>query len=396
MKVEATISLNEAASRRWPAVVIGAGPAGAMAARELARRGVRVLLVDKAFFPRPKVCGCCFNLRALAALEATGLGAVMDRLNAVPLETFCLAGWRRQARARLPGGVAVSREAFDAALVRSAIEAGAEFLPGTQALLDGVGSTGRTLLLRQAEAVAHTQAAVVLAASGLGTKLSTTEHELEVAVTPGSRIGAGVIAERAAAFYSRGTIFMACSQGGYLGLVRLEDHRLDLAAAFDAELVRRCHGLGGAAAAVLDEAGFPAIVDVEDLPWKGTPPLTRRAGRLAFERLFLLGDAAGYIEPFTGEGIAWALASGAAAASLAARGVSAWDRGLEREWQAVHRRLVARRQRVCRATAALLRRPLLTRGLIAALAWTPVLAAPLIQYLNRPLSTDVLPKGVHA
>ena len=46
--------------------VIGAGPAGAMAAYELARRSFRVLLVDKSEFPRPKVCGCCLNGQALA------------------------------------------------------------------------------------------------------------------------------------------------------------------------------------------------------------------------------------------------------------------------------------------------------------------------------------------
>ena len=62
----------------WDALVIGAGPAGSVAARELARRGCRVLLVDKATFPRPKVCGCCVNGAAIRALERLGLGHVLD------------------------------------------------------------------------------------------------------------------------------------------------------------------------------------------------------------------------------------------------------------------------------------------------------------------------------
>ncbi len=396
MTVAATLGLQEAARRQWQAVVIGAGPAGALAARELARRGVGVLLVDKTAFPRWKVCGCCINLRALNVLELAGLDRLGDRLGGIPLEQFHLAGWGRRAVARLPGGVAVSREAFDAALVRSAIDAGAQFLPGVQALAGPPLPHARIVRLRQAEQEHEIEARVILGAAGLGARLSVGQRELEATAGPGSRIGAGVIVERAPAFYSSGVIYMACARGGYVGLVRLEDGRLDLAAAFDADFVRTQGGPGLAAAEVLREADFPPIADLAEQPWRGTPPLTRRAVSVASERLFLLGDAAGYIEPFTGEGIAWALASGAAVAPLAASGVHAWERSLERHWQAVHRRLVVRRQRVCRVVAAALRHPFLTRALIGVLAWTPVLAAPLIRYLNRSLSTDHLPKGVSA
>jgi len=56
-------------SGRWPVVVIGAGPAGALAALELARQGVPVLLVERRRFPRWKVCGACLSGQALAALR---------------------------------------------------------------------------------------------------------------------------------------------------------------------------------------------------------------------------------------------------------------------------------------------------------------------------------------
>ncbi|MBX9624847.1 MAG: FAD-dependent oxidoreductase, partial [Gemmataceae bacterium] len=62
--------------RTWDAVVVGAGPAGSVTARGLARRGLAVLLVDKATFPRPKVCGCSLNAAALTGLGAVGLGHV--------------------------------------------------------------------------------------------------------------------------------------------------------------------------------------------------------------------------------------------------------------------------------------------------------------------------------
>ena len=54
----------------WDVVVIGAGVAGGLAAFDCARRGLSVLLVEKRSFPRWKVCGCCFNANALAALAA--------------------------------------------------------------------------------------------------------------------------------------------------------------------------------------------------------------------------------------------------------------------------------------------------------------------------------------
>ncbi len=54
-------------------VVVGAGPAGALAARQAALSGLSVLLVDRAEFPRKKVCGCCLHPRGALALRRAGL-----------------------------------------------------------------------------------------------------------------------------------------------------------------------------------------------------------------------------------------------------------------------------------------------------------------------------------
>jgi len=58
-------------------VVVGAGLAGALAAHGLARRGVRVLLVEQRLFPRWKVCGACLSPQALAALDGAGLAGLV-------------------------------------------------------------------------------------------------------------------------------------------------------------------------------------------------------------------------------------------------------------------------------------------------------------------------------
>jgi flavin-dependent dehydrogenase len=409
MTLAATLDLTEAAAHPWPAVVVGTGPAGALAARELARRGAGVLLVDRATFPRAKVCGCCLNAGALATLAAAGLPGLVERCGGRPLGEVRLAARGCAARLALPGGRALSREVFDAALVREAIRAGAAFLPGTEAALGAVEGSARVVLLRQQERQTAVAAGVVLAADGLGGRLAATgdpprtHTQLAWGVPPtrklrvdtkdrASRIGAGVIAATAPSFFSENVIYLACSRGGYVGLVRLEDGRLDVAAAFDRETVRSAGGPGSAAARVLAEVSWPAVPGLPELPWRGTPPLTRQAARLAGERLFVLGDAAGYVEPFTGEGMAWALAGAVAVAPLAVRAAHCWEPGLAVAWEKVYRRTIARRQTVCRLVAKVLRHPGLVRGIIHLLAWLPGLAAPVLRHLNAPTTArDVQP-----
>src|SRR5262249_8439258 len=75
------------------------------------------------------------------------------------------------------------------------------------------------------------------------------------------------------------------------------------------------------------------------------------------ERLFALGDAAGFAEPFTGEGIGWALQSAAALAPIAAHAARGWDPALQARWEQRWRRDVLSRQRSCRVIARLLPSP---------------------------------------
>jgi 2-polyprenyl-6-methoxyphenol hydroxylase-like FAD-dependent oxidoreductase len=166
--------------------------------------------------------------------------------------------------------------------------------------------------------------------------------------------------------------------------VRVEDDRLDVAAAFDASFVKSAGGPGVAAETVLQEVNWPVPGGLAELPWRGTPALTRRPARLAGRRLFVVGDAAGYVEPFTGEGMAWAVASAAALAPLAARAIREWDDGLVSEWEATHSRVVGRRQRVCRVVSRVLRSPRLTGLAVRALAAFPFLSRPVVAALNRP------------
>jgi len=367
----------------WDVIVVGAGPAGALAAREMARAGAAVLLVDKAVFPRPKVCGCCLNENALGSLEAVGLGDLPLRLGAQPIQSMRLGVGGRRASIPLPGGAALSREVLDAALIKEAIAAGSHFLSQTSAVLEPTQERIRSVSLSQGETVVQVKAQVVVAADGLGGTFLEKESGFDVTLMPDSRIGASAITSEAPDFYQPGTIFMACGAGGYVGLVRVEEGRLDVAAAFDREFLKRMGVPGYAAAGILHEVRFPPIEQLAELPWRGTPALTRHRSRVAGDRLFVIGDAAGYVEPFTGEGMAWAFASALAVAPLALEGIRRWDDSLPDRWAAAHRRLIGNRQKICGVIARALRQAALRRFAVRILDKAPLCATPVVRAINR-------------
>jgi menaquinone-9 beta-reductase len=129
---------------------------------------------------------------------------------------------------------------------------------------------------------------------------------------------------------------------------------------------------------------LPAVPGLGQLAWRGTPPLTRRVVRPAAERLLLAGDAAGYVEPVTGEGMAWAMASGAAVARAAAQACRRWEPVIATQWSAYYRHAVVERQWRCRLLAGVLRRPAVARGMASAVACFPSIFAPLVRFLQCP------------
>ncbi len=228
-------------------------------------------------------------------------------------------------------------------------------------------------------------ARIVVAADGLAGASLAREPGHRIRARRHSRIGAGAVALDGPNWFQPGTIYMACGAGGYVGAVRLEDGRLDFAAALDPEHVRRRGGPARAAAAILAERGWPGVAEVATLAWRGTPLLSRQAAAPAGERYFVAGDAAGYVEPFTGEGMAWALASAVALAPLAVRAVQRWKPALIHEWRGQLHGLLSRRRLLCRMLTLCLRSPFLSSVLVRLLRLAPFLARPFLAGLNRPI-----------
>ncbi len=384
MSLDATCYLQDARAQRWDAIVVGAGLAGTMAALGLARVGRRVLLVDKASFPRNKVCGGCMNLRALGVLQRAGLGDLVAGLGGVPLKSIELSAGDRRAIAPLPGGMAVSRYRLDEALIRVAIENGVHFIDRCDATLLPPGPDRRVLRLKRKDETVDVEGSIVLAADGLHSGLLRRSGEVTATIAPDARIGAGILLKDDRNEFLPGRIYMATGAWGYVGITRVEDGKLDVAAALDAGALRTFGGPGQIVARMLRESGFALPAGTMDGSWQGTPPLTRHTARPGAERVFAIGDAAGYVEPFTGEGMAWALSAGQAVVPHAEAGIEAWTPATLASWTSEYRRCVGQRQWICKGLAAMLRRPMLTRYAVHLLAWQPGLARPILNRISAP------------
>ena len=326
---------------RWDAVVVGAGPGGSLGALALARRGRTVLLVEKQRFPRWKVCGACLGRAGVATLERCGLGALLDEIGARPIRATRLLWRGRSARIPMRGMVAVSRRALDTALVRAAQDAGVVFAEGVRAEWDHAGSVsvgGEPVECRS----------VVLAA---GLRSAGRDGEDGARVAPGSWIGLGTaaVAEDAGVF-AEDELVMAVGSRGYAGRIVTEDGLANWAVAVDPAFVRACGSPGAAVRAVCDEAGLEAAVPAGG--WVGTPALTRRTPARR-GGVYRVGDAAGYVEPITGEGMSWALLGAEAAAGVIDRALADGRHG--GEWDRVHASLFRWRRVRCRAVSRAVR-----------------------------------------
>jgi flavin-dependent dehydrogenase len=387
-----TLTIDQAGEIEWDVAVIGAGPTGALAARQLALRGLRTLLLDRSSFPREKVCGGCISGLGRRLLESVELDQLLEPSNAAPLHRFDLVAGRRRVSLALSAGAAISRFHFDAQLVQHAIRAGAAFVSGTTTLVRGLTGSCRfrTILLQQEDHAVRARARLVIAADGLGRTSLKRHRAFAPRVSAASRMGLG--ATFPAADIETGCVAMSVARDGYVGMVNVPRSGLNLAAAVDPNLVRQ-RGPAEAVRSILIEAGTKAPSGLETAEWRGTGLLTRQTPRSSARRLLVLGDAAGYVEPFTGEGMTWGMLSAVLAApliadwlnrdaapkaDLAARRTE-FTR-LSRDWAALHRTHIAHRQRDCRILASFLRRPAAVRAAMAVIVVAPHVAKPFIKH----------------
>jgi geranylgeranyl reductase family protein len=320
--------------KSYDVVVAGAGPTGAAAAAVLAGQGLSVALLDRAEHPRPKLCGGLLTAKTVEALSRIfGLGV------------FDLAGpgglfhqtpeyvFQHQGRTLLSGSAAepfcfVDRPRFDALLVNVAVARGADYLPdravescdaasglvrvrGGEAFAGRfvIGADGANSVARRALRVDRTAWGRNLAAA--------IEVELPVGSGPGQFPRQVSVPELhvGAPKAGYGWVFPG-PRGPKVGICGLRRAERDFGAVF------------------LDFLRLLGVPEPEGVALHGHPlPYGNALEQPASGRLLLAGDAGGFVEPLFGEGIFYALATGAHAASAILCGLRGGEQQAEQEYQ---------------------------------------------------------------
>lgn len=347
-------------------VVIGAGPAGSTAAIELARKGRSVVLLDGKLFPRDKVCGGCVSGPALHMFRAL-LGPVRT-LPGIPSTriTFVIGAHRLVCHPKGATWLALRSE-LDECLAAEAANAGADVRFGQPARLER-GPSGWEAVVGSERIIAKT----VLLATGVNGLVRSFGIE-------GRRCRRPMIAQQwfqpAVERMPRpGEVEMHWLRGGYVGVATLDGSHCNVALACDAkaakqespfQYLRRLNP--NAIIWTLLAPDAPRRFDA-----KGTAGFPWIPRKLGDANLLLIGDAAGYAEPFTGEGIAQAIHSARCAAQAVIEGgdVLAYYAKLLRQrhqWVRRRTRIIGNLLRTPLVHALAARRPILPEAWLARL-----------------------------
>lgn len=324
----------------YDVAVVGAGPAGSATATHLARAGWRVVVVDRAVFPREKPCAESLSPAAEPLLAELGVLEEIEATSPARLRGFRIyapggrviqgdfAATRDAAgKSYFETGLAVARLDLDAALVRAARRAGVKVREGWR-----LGQLARTAdgiwTLAPVGSVDTIRARLLVAADGLH---STVAQRLGLHRTGRARKVALVAHVRGIAEMSEyGEMHVAGRR--YVGLARLQREGDLTTVAMVVDERRDGRTLAGRPQAFLLEtlATFPALKGrLEHIEIvRRTLTVSRlhvKARRLSDAGLLLVGDAAGYYDPFTGEGIYGALRGAQLVAEVASQALASGD-----------------------------------------------------------------------
>lgn len=427
-----TLTITEAERVSWDLVVIGAGIAGSTTAILAAREGLRVLLIEAKQFPREKVCGGCLNPRAINYLRRLGVAEELRTRGAMDLGRLHVQFGRSPHCWPIPSLWSVRRSTVDTILVQAAIKSGVHFLPETLGTLhlptrerpssesptgesqnsdlSFIGSATRrdmhasddhTSGLQSSMAHEHVEvhvrpaargahatskrlvAKIAVVASGLNRSPLGGTRPWSSTVASQSRIGVQCMVHESElspdSFLSQSPMFrdqeslhMLVAPQGYVGLCKTDGGYYDIAAAVDPTAVQGKNSIPAAIDSIVGYCGYRPDPVWHTKPWLTTPHLTRCSDPVAVPRVFLVGDSIGYIEPFTGEGMSWALASGFSVVPLIASAIRCntyEDASLQWHRWAIQQRRFS--QSVCRWVAKQARMPRRAQWVLRVCDWFP-------------------------
>ncbi len=278
--------------------IIGGGPGGATCAAVCAASGSRVLLLERGRFPREKACGDCLNPLAWRVLDKLGVSEAILFSQHTKLEGVRFVGLDGgSVRVPLPKSgrpeLGITRGRLDAILLQNARDKGAEIHEETtltsitrHASHWQLDSDGGSFSTRE-----------LVAADGRNSTVARLLGLLP-SLLPGERIG--LQTHFSAPKELEADIELHFLREGYAGLAPVGGGEANLC------LVSRAKDLKSIKASAMQKYNLP-----ENQSWRSITPLSRAPLLAAQESLWLVGDAARVVEPFTGEGIAYAIRSGA-------------------------------------------------------------------------------------
>lgn len=287
---------------RYEVIVVGAGPAGSTAARELAASGARVLIVDRASFPRYKACGGGIPLRTERLLPFPIASVIEDSVST--LDVAYRGKWRFTRDSGMPFAHMVMRERFDRLLLEQAMIAGAEFRGETTVRgLDR--ATGITVIADGFEATADYLICADGAHSPVGRMAGLGETIAECAAWEVEVRGAS---RDVAGYRARSLIDLGYNPWGYAWLFPKEDV-LSIGIVLPRD---QANTMKKRVDSYIKRLGLErASVDIA----RGHKIRFRRGDEpIASGNVLLAGDAAGLADEFTEEGIFYAIQSGRIAA----------------------------------------------------------------------------------
>jgi geranylgeranyl reductase family protein len=349
---------------RFDVLVVGAGPAGSTAAYRLAREGASVLLADRARFPRDKPCGGGLTMRAVRLLPFPVDPVVEDRATRVEFGLNFHSHFER--RTDEPLVLMTQRSRLDAYLAEQAAAAGADFRDGVK--VTGLELTSSGVLAQvNGSKIAANAALGADGVNGVTAREIGLDEERDYGVALEANVPYGVVSRER--FQGRLCLELANVPGGYGWVFPKGDHVNVGVGGWEREGPRLREHL----ARFCREYGIPED-KLENVRGYRLPLLRPRA-RLTKDRVALLGDAAGLVDPLSGDGIYEAFLSAKLGAGAVLDLLGGEAQSLERYDRELRRALSSQLAAAWGAKVALDRFPRLTYAAVRSpYVWKAVVA----------------------